>query len=234
VREPAPPAALTLDGRVVPVRLRRNRRARRIVLRLDPDNDGVVVTLPPRTAEREAMELVVEKSAWVLTRLDRLPPRRPFADGAAVPVLGVEHRIRHRPEARGGAWIEDGELHVSGTAEHVARRVADWLQAEARRAIAPRVHAHAETLGKRPGRIAVRDTRSRWGSCSRDGNLSFSWRLVMTPESVLDYVVAHEVAHLEHMNHGARFWRTVAVLGVDVGHGRAWLRRHGDELLRYG
>lgn len=228
------PTTVTLDERVVPVRLRRNRQARRIVLRIDPDHDGVVVTLPLRTAAREAMELVVDKKAWVLTRLERLPSRRPFACGASIPLLGVDHMIRHRPDARGGVWREEGEIHVTGAIEHLPRRVTDWLKSEARRAIAPKAHGFAAVLGKTVSRIAVRDTRSRWGSCSHDGNLSFSWRLVMTPESVLDYVVAHEVAHLVHMNHGKRFWRTVADLGVDVGHARAWLNRHGDQLLRYG
>lgn len=231
---PTDPTVITLGERVVPVRLRRNRRARRIVMRVDPDNDGVVVTLPPRTAEREAMDLVMDRSAWVLSRLDRLPPRRPFADGANIPVLGTDHLIRHRPETRGGVWCEKGEIHVTGAAEHLPRRVGDWFKAEARRTIAPKAHGYAEMLDKPVGRIAVRDTRSRWGSCSHDDNLSFSWRLIMTPEAVLDYVVAHEVAHLAHMNHGPHFWRTVAELGVEVAHGRAWLRRHGDQLLRYG
>jgi predicted metal-dependent hydrolase len=100
---------------------------------------------------------------------------------------------------------------------------------------AKRPHAaRAGRLGRPLGRVSVRDTRSRWGSCSAGGNLSFSWRLILAPEHVLDYVVAHEAAHLVHMNHGARFWGTVASLGVDVAGGRAWLRRNGEALLRYG
>jgi predicted metal-dependent hydrolase len=151
-----------------------------------------------------------------------------------VPLLDVPHLIRHRPEARGGAWIEDGALHVSGRAEHVPRRVREFLRAEARRRIHPLVFAHAGRLGRTPCRVSVKDTRSRWGSCSSRGDLAFSWRLVMAPEPVLSYVVAHEVAHLVEMNHAPAFWRLVATLIGDPAPARGWLRRHGAGLHRYG
>ncbi len=208
--------------------------ARRIILRIDAANDGVVVTLPKRAAERDGLELVKSKAGWISKRLESLPPRVGFVDGARIPYLGVDHRVRHRPDMRGVVWLENGEIHVAGKIEHISRRVRDWLIAEARRRVSERACDKASRLGLVPGKISLRDTRSRWGSCSHNGSISFSWRLVMTPETVLDYVVAHEVAHLKFMNHGPMFWRTVDKLTTDVKAARAWLNQHGGRLHRYG
>ena len=225
---------LDVEGRAVPLRIRRNARARRLILRIDGERDGVVVTLPRHVPIAEGLDLARSKAAWIVRQLDRLAPRISFADGAMVPVLGVDHRVRHdpvgcRPVRRGA-----GEIVVAGHPEHLARRLTDWLRSEARRGIAPRAHAKAEALDRTPAAITLRDTRSRWGSCSVDGKLSFSWRLVMAPEHVLDYVVAHEVAHLVERNHGPRFWDLAAELTGDVKTARAWLRAYGAGLHRYG
>lgn len=226
--------SLDLGGRKVPVRVRRNRRARRIVLRIDDDIDGAVVTVPAGTAIGEGLEMARAKAGWILGRLEALPPRVAFDDGAMVPLLGTLRRLRHCPGDRSPVCLEDGEIRVSGRREHLARRFTDWLRGEARRHIVPLAADKASRLGRGAGRIGVRDTRWRWGSCSAAGNLSFCWRLVMAPEWVLDYVVAHEVAHLAHRGHGRAFWCTVDGLTGDVEGARAWLRRHGPALHRYG
>ena len=226
--------SLDIEGRAVPLRVRRNRRARRLVLRIDAAAGGAVVTLPPGVPVEDGLDMARQRASWIAGRLAALPARMPFADGARVPFLGVEHWIRHRPGCRGTVWREDGEIHVAGRPEHVARRLGDWLKGEARRHIAPLAAAKAELLGRAAGRVTLRDTRSRWGSCAANGNLSFCWRLVMAPETVLDYVVAHEVAHLAERGHGPRFWRAVEGLTADAEGARAWLREHGDRLHRYG
>ncbi|MFQ5766019.1 MAG: M48 family metallopeptidase, partial [Rhodospirillales bacterium] len=185
--------AVELRGRPVPVRLQRNPRARRIILRIDAhgtDADGVAVTLPRGAKPAEGLALVREKADWVLGRLGALRPRVPFEPGEAVPVLGRERVIRPVAPGRGVVRLEETEILVAGRPEHLARRVRDWLKAEARREIMPLVRDKAAALGRRPGRVTIRDTRSRWGSCSAEGNLSFCWRLVMAPVAVLDYVVA--------------------------------------------
>jgi len=229
--------SVDLAGREVPVRITRNRRARRIILRIDhgrEGGDGVSITLPNRTSQAEGLDFLREKADWILARLAGLPPRMPFSDGAVVPLGGVEHVIRAVPLGRGAVRREGTEILVSGRAEHLARRLRDWLRAEARHAIQPLVRFKAEALGREPGRITIRDTRSRWGSCSHDGNLSFCWRLVMAPGQVMDYVVAHEVAHLAEHNHGPLFWQAVARLTADIDGPREWLRSHGESLHRYG
>lgn len=226
--------SLNLGGRAVALRFRRNLRARRLILRIDTDTKCTVVTLPKHASVEEGLALVRRKAAWINSRLDLLPVRVPFADGAVVPLLGNGRTIIHQPN--GGLSVRSGEsdIVVGGRPEHLARRLTDWLKKEARRHIESRVNAKAAHLGRKAGRITIRDTRSRWGSCSSTGALSFCWRLVMAPENVLDYVVAHEVAHLEHLNHGPGFWRAVGELTADAKSARAWLRRNGEELRRYG
>ena len=163
-----------------------------------------------------------------------LDPLR-LADGATVPVFGAPHRIRLVLDPRAApVTIVDGEIRVRGDPAHLPRRVIDYLKALAKREFAARARALAARLGKSVTRVGVRDPKSRWGSCSSRGSLSFSWRLVFAPEAVVEYVVAHEVAHLVEMNHSPRFWRVVASLVPDSAAPRAWLRRHRAELLSYG
>jgi predicted metal-dependent hydrolase len=227
------------DGTEIAVPARRSARARRMLLRVDPSRGGPELVLPHGAKLEAAEQFAAENIGWLRARLAHLPKRVRFGDGAVVPILGRDHQIRHRPDQRGGVWrIDDPdgsvELHVAGAAEHLARRVTDFLKAEARRTITPQAKTHAAALGRRVGRVTVRDTSSRWGSCSSRGDLSFSWRLVLAPQPVLDYVVAHEAAHLVEMNHSERFWRLVEELMPDYRRPRQWLKRHGAKLHAYG
>lgn len=232
--ESRPQALLAVPGGGdVTVSLRRNRQAKRLSLRIGPDG-RVVLTAPMRSAAREIERFLVSQRAWLALHLSRLPQPVAFAPGAVVPLRGIPHRLCHTPGARRGVWTEAGAIHVSGAPAHFARRLTDWLQREARTALTERASAHAATLGRRFARVGVRDTVSRWGSCSSTGVLSFSWRLILAPEAVLDYVAAHEVAHLAERNHGPAFWAAVGALCPDFETARQWLRREGTTLHRYG
>jgi len=230
-----PPDTLDIAGQSVPLEVRINPRARRVALKVDAAAGRVVLVIPHRRQEKVARRFLESKTDWLAEALHCLPPPITFADGALVPLGGAPHRVRHCPEARRGVWLEDGALCVSGQAEHLPRRLRDWLKARAREVIAERVAIHAARLDVTPGRITLRDTRSRWGSCASSGALSFSWRLVMAPDWVLDYVTAHEVAHLLELNHSAAFWGHVETLVPGQRHAaRAWLREHGAGLHRVG
>ena len=216
-----------------PVVWRRNARARRIVLRIDAKAGGVVVTLPVRASRAAGEALLQKNAAWVATRLAALPAVAGFADGVSVSIDGVPHVICHVPEGR-GAWLEPGKLCVGGTQAFLARRVRDFLRAEAKRRFADQASVKAAQAGVAVGRVTVRDVKSRWGSCSPKAGLMFSWRLLMAPLFVQDYVIAHEVAHIRHLNHGAAFWALADTLSPHRAAAEAWLEREGPRLLRVG
>jgi predicted metal-dependent hydrolase len=222
-------------GESLPVTFVRNARARRASLRVDPARRRIVLTAPLRMARGTALGFAQSQAGWIAARLRRLPGARPFVDGAEIPLFGVPHVVRHRPGMRGTVWLADAEIHVAGKPEHLPRRLKDWLTAQVRQRLEPMVHAKAALVERRVGRITLRDNRSRWGSCGPDASLAFSWRLVFAPPEVMDYLVAHEVAHLVHLNHGPRFWALAERLcegSLDAAH--AWLRRNGEILLQYG
>ena len=218
-----------------PVSIRVSRRARRVAVRIDSVAGKVELVLPRSVPTGVGLRFLAAKREWIAARLGALPQPVPFAEGAIVPVLGVLHRIRlDRDHPRPPVEIVDGEIRVGGDPAHLPRRVRDHLVFTARDVLAPRALRLAARIGRRVSRITIRDTKSRWGSCSGQGNLSFSWRLILAPEPVLDYVVAHEVAHLVEMNHGTLFWQLVESLTPGSAAPRAWLRRHRNRLLSYG
>lgn len=219
---------------VCPVLWHRSARARRVSLKICPREAAVIVTLPTRGSRRAGMALLTEHAAWVAQRLAAIEAPPLLQPGAEIPIGGVPHRIVHDPERRGAGGIEGQALVVTGGAEFLARRAIDLLRAEAARRIQAALLPHAVALGVRPSAVRLKDTQSRWGSCAANGTLAFSWRLVMAPEWVLDYVVAHEAAHLRELNHSHRFW---ALVEARTPHRRAatdWLKRHGPGLLRIG
>jgi len=233
--QPSEELSIVHAGDVLPVTFLRSARARRASLRVDPAHRRIVLTAPVRMSRAVAVAFAHQQAGWIAVRLKRLPARRPFVDGAELPLFGAPHVVRHRPDARGTVWIEGAEIHVAGRPEHLARRLRDWLMGEMRRRLVPLVHAKAQSVERTVRRITLRDNRSRWGSCGPDGGLSFSWRLVFAPAEVMDYLVAHEVAHLVHMNHGPRFWALARSLcNGPIEAPQAWLKAHGETLLQYG
>ncbi len=219
----------------MPISIRVSQRARRIALRINAAERIVELILPPGVPASRGLRFAVSKRGWIAARLEAMPPTVPFTEGAIVPVLGMPHRICREPDpcARPVA-IVDGEIRVRGDPMRLARRVHDYLIAMAQSELTRRVRHFSARIGRNVARVSVRDTKSRWGSCSERGNISFSWRLIFAPEAVIDYVVAHEVAHLVEMNHGPRFWRLVESLAPGHAAPRAWLKRHRSRLLSYG
>jgi predicted metal-dependent hydrolase len=221
------------------IALRRRPQARRITLRVSSATGEVVLTLPQRTDLATAQRFANAHGDWIATRLANVPQRITFEHGAMVPFRGIPHRIVHwskvgglteaTVDARGRPVIA-----VSCEAAHVARRVRDFLEREAKRDLAKAVRHYTGRLGVAAKRLTVRDTKSRWGSCSARGNLNFSWRLILAPPYVLDYLAAHEVAHLKEMNHSHRFWRLLTGLCPKTIEAERWLKRHGTELHRFG
>jgi len=228
---------IIIDGRATPLVARVNRRAKRLILKVDPTAGEIHVTAPSRRALPEAIAFARKRSAWIATQLDESLLARPFASGDYALLRGQRHLIVHAPETRRPVRIADApalRLIVGGESAHLNRRIVDWMKREARKDISAAVAHYSEALGVKRRSISIRDTRSRWGSCSSDGAMSFSWRLIMAPPAVLNYVAAHECVHLIHMDHSPAFWRRVKSLGVDARHGEDWLDKNGAALFAYG
>ena len=223
-----------LDGLDIPVVIRRSPKARRISLKIDFYNHTAILILPRHASETEGLKFAAQQRQWIAAQIQNLPELIPFADGAIIPIRGEDHRIIHRGKGHGIVRSTDKSLSVFGRPEHLASRLKDWLKCQAREDINPLVIAKSTKLGKRAGRISIRDQKTRWGSCSANGNLSFNWRLILAPPFVLDYVVSHEVAHLAEHNHSKAFWRHVCELTEFRHDGQEWLRQKGKTLCRYG
>lgn len=211
-----------------------------MTLRVSRTRRNVVVTMPLQCDLATAGQFVDRHIDWVKARLGSLPEPIALSDGAVVPLRGEPHQVVLANRRIRGVVVQVDpprgglpRLTVAGSADHGPRRLCDWLAAEARSDLEVAVGRHSRRLGLRPCRIAVRDQSSRWGSCSSTGVLSFSWRLVLAPPLVLDYVAAHEVAHLAEMNHGPRFWALVKRTMPGMEEPRSWLKACGAELHRY-
>lgn len=231
------PEVLPVDGRDVPVSYRRNARARRIIMRMDRRGQGIVLTVPDGTSFHRAFDFARSQSAWIWQRLEpETAPalERPGAlEGVKLMIRGTEHSIM-TAEGRGvPVHIRDlphPALMVRGNPAHLPRRIIDFLKREAKADLERASLGYARAMDASFSQLTVRDTTSRWGSCSSNGTLSFSWRLIMAPPKVLDYVAAHEVAHLLEMNHGPDFWDLVYSHCAHTDWSRKWLRKHGHTL----
>ncbi|MEM1429281.1 MAG: SprT family zinc-dependent metalloprotease [Pseudomonadota bacterium] len=213
------------------VHLRRSARARRMSLRVSRLDGKVTLTLPRRAPMRAALSFIEERAPWIRGHLDRLDPLVPVGLGTVLPVQGQALRVVSGPRTE--VRMASGELAVSARATSAGAAAAGALKALARDRLSIASDHFAARLGRTYARITLRDTRSRWGSCTDEGALMYSWRLVMAPPDVLDYVAAHEVAHLAEMNHSARFWETVERLYPGFQPQRLWLRERGQDLHRY-
>lgn len=233
-----PAKRLVIDGVEVPVSFRRNARARRLILRIAPDGSGVMVTLPGRVSERTGLDFAERHADWIRPRLAAASDRVAFAPGQVIPYRGEPHTIVWVDRLRGVVRAQETEagrqLLVPGDPAHLPRRLTDWLKRQARGELISASRHYAAAMGANFKTITIRDQRSRWGSCSSGGRLSYSWRLILAPPYVLDYLAAHEVAHLIEMNHGDRFWGLVRAHCPETDKARNWLKRHGASLHRYG
>lgn len=212
----------------VEITLRRSARARRLSLRVSRVDGAVTLTMPPGMRERTALDFLAQQEDWLRQTLARRTPVVPVGHGTQVPVEG--RMLTITPATGRAVRVEGDALLVPGTPETAAARVAGFLKALARDRLATACDRHAAALGRRYSTLTLRDTRTRWGSCGTTGKLMFSWRLVMAPPEVLDYVAAHEIAHLAEMNHSPAFWAVTARLCPGYAAYRRWLRAHGDRL----
>ena len=235
-RPPVPPQLRehVVAGRTLPLKIVENERARRLTLRIDAGGQGLRITVPPGLSGVEVDRFLHRQQGWLEQRLARSPDRPQVRPGIKIPLRGVPHAIIHEPGRRGAVTVgiegDQPALFVHGDRRHLPRRLADFLKREAKRDIEALVEKHTAAVGRRAKAVRFRDTSSRWGSCTSDGSLSFSWRIMMAPPAVINYLVAHEVAHLKEMNHGPKFWKLCGELCPDTERCKAWLKKNGSAL----
>lgn len=221
----------TLEGNPrIDVTLRRSARAKRLSLRVSRLDGRVTLTLPPRVPEREGIAFLRAREDWLRSHLGQISPVVPVKAGGTVMCAGRALPILRADVPR--ARLEKDRIVLPLTGP-VGPRVKSLLRTHARDVLAAASDQYAAQLGRSYNRLSLRDTRSRWGSCSSTGTLMYSWRLIMAPPDILQYVAAHEVAHLAEMNHSPAFWNLVETLYPDWRAGRAWLRDNGDQLHRF-
>ncbi|MEN8896256.1 MAG: SprT family zinc-dependent metalloprotease [Yoonia sp.] len=209
--------------------MRRSARARKLSLRVSRLDGKVTLTIPQRSPLREGIDFLESREIWLRTHLIRLAPEAVVHAGGVVPYRGDDLPVEVGSVKR--TALRDGVLYVPDEATAGLRAKA-FLKLCARDVLAEASDRYAAMVGRSYSRLSIRDTRSRWGSCSSEGVLMYSWRLIMAPPEVLDYVAAHEVAHLVEMNHSAAFWAVVERICPDYSVHRAWLRKNGDVLHR--
>jgi predicted metal-dependent hydrolase len=230
------PAEIVIGAEQLEVLFRRHAHARRLVLRLNQEGTAAVVTVPRGVSRHRALDFVHLSAPWLATRLEQRGKNIALCPGNHIPLRGEDHEILHIPSRRGTVTVDPVAMliHVPGELPHVRRRLLDWLKRMARADLAAASGKYAAAMGVAYRRLAIRDQRSRWGSCSANGDLSYSWRLILTPSYVLDYVAAHEVAHLKHLDHGAQFWRLVVTHCADASRAKKWLKANGNGVHRIG
>ncbi len=223
---------IDLVGETVPVKVRRNGQAKRLTLRVDKSSGAIKLTLPTHVGQRTAKKFVASNAEWLVAERHNINPDSILGHGDTLSFLGDALIIEFTGVAPRRVLLEAEKIIVGGPIDMAGKRLENWLRAEAKKILSERSAYHAETLGASYRRISIGDMKSRWGSCSSSGTLRYSWRLVMAPFEVLDYVAAHEVAHILEMNHSENFWQHVGHCIPDHTIRRRWLKTEGNELFK--
>ena len=219
------------------IRIKHSARARRLALRLDPKERVINLVIPKGVSLKKAQNFARYHETWIEKALMELPPTVPFLQDKTIPLLGADRTIsieRNAAHKITDISLTPDHLHIKTNKDDPSARIERFLKNLAKEKLTEMATAKALDINKPVKSITVRDTKSRWGSCSDDGKLSFSWRLIFAPSLAMDYVVAHEVAHLIHMDHSKKFWALCRDLSIDFVEGEYWMRNHGHELMRFG
>ncbi|MBI1327834.1 MAG: DUF45 domain-containing protein [Alphaproteobacteria bacterium] len=218
------------------LKIERNRRARRIALRLDVKERVMRLVLPMRASMKAGLEFAEQHEAWIAQKLAELPEERFVTDGSEFIFLGegLTLRVHYDTALKSTRFIkENGELKVFTNQENISLRLTRHLKREAEKYFMVRLQEKAARIGKKIAHLSIRDTKSRWGSAGPDGKVSLNWRLAFAPFEAFDYVVAHEAAHLLHPDHSRAFWRTCMELSENYRDGHRWMKQHGEKLMAY-
>jgi len=223
---------ITINNQELEIVIKKHRTSRRMILRYQPKKNCISLTLPRSASIKHGLNFVAEKIEWIAHQIAKIFDKNVFADNKVFSILGEEITIKY-VGGRGVDDYVDGTLKIHGAEEFLERRVRVWLHKKCKMEIENYAREFCKALGVKHGKITLRDTSSRWGSCSANGNLSFSWRLIFAPREVLEYVVAHEVSHIKEHNHSPAFWAVVREICPNWKKSRDWLKQHGKTLHKF-
>jgi len=213
-----------------------SKRARKLALRLDTQKRVMNLVIPRGISQRRALRFVNQHHDWITEKLAELPMPVSLAHGVEIPVLGQLRSINisyDRTLRKTDISLENKEIIIKTNLDDPAPRLKRFLKAKAREIMEELAEAKAQQINKTISKFSLRDTKSRWGSCGPDGSIMLSWRLIFAPYEAMDYVIAHEIAHLKHHDHSRAFWDLCEELCEDYESGKYWMRNHGQELMRY-
>ena len=210
-----------------------SKRAKRLTLRIDEMERLPILTVPQRCSEKKALAFVEEHQDWITNMLAKLPKSKKIKDGSQISFFGQILTINHHPELRAGTYIEGTKIIVCGNKEFIHRRVIDFLKKQAHERLLELSKAKARLINCEINSVCIKETKSRWGSCSSKNNINYNWRITLAPAYVINYLISHEVSHLAHQDHSKEFWACVERLCPDYKDGRKWLKIKGKELYLY-
>jgi hypothetical protein len=219
------------------ISIKKSKQARRYSLRLNHKLRRIDLIVPHRSSETRALAFAAQYQDWIEDKIAALPCAIPFAQGETIPIFDIPHRIEITFDDKRKSTkvsLKDGIIHVLTNQTDPSLRIERHLKKYAKEVLTTMVHEKAMLLGKRVNQVNIRDTSSRWGSCCCEGNIALSWRLIFAPIETTDYVIAHEVAHLKHLDHSPKFWKLCESLSDDYTIGKKWIKNEGHTLMRYG
>jgi predicted metal-dependent hydrolase len=220
---------IKLNGQQIQVNIRRNNKARRLILRPDLTTNSITLTLPTHAKLAQGLSFIEREHSRILGWLNTHTPQE-IQNGSAIPWQGQNYLVHHDANAPRGVYLRDGVFIVGGPIEQLPARLKRWIKAQALIAFKLKALTIAARHNLPLACVGLSNAKTRWGSCSQNGRIRLNWRLILAPIWVCDAVIIHELAHLRHMNHSADFWALVQAMGGDRVHARAWLSAHGKTL----
>jgi predicted metal-dependent hydrolase len=224
---------LKINEHIVPINISSNKKAKRYILKADHVSRQIKLTTPTRYCDSQIEEFITAKQNWIWQQYKALNEKITFQNGLTIPILGKEYKITYLANGEKPIELVDNMLLVSGRESLLPTKIKHFLQQHIKSEIITLVNAKSKATGENYSKITLKEMKSRWGSCNSKRTLCFCWRIVFAPQEVLDYLVAHEVAHLTHMNHSPQFWQLVAQLNNDCMKNRNWLKKNGSQLYLY-
>lgn len=225
---------IDIDGHLLTLVIQSHNLAKRLRLKCDPFQRKIFLTHPEGARIKDIDAFFTKAHAWLRQQVSNATSRTDLKHGSTIPILGVNYLIQYQPGEKPDVQVDQGLITVKGDENRLQLVLGKWLRFHALGILKERSQKMATKIGVSIHKIKVRELKSIWGSCAADGSLTYSWRLVMAPAFVLDYICAHEVSHIKERNHGPKFWALVESICPDYKDAKAWLRKEGRILFSYG